>query len=60
MDKPILGAKPAWMVAWSRIGDLIGAIERHYESPNGDAKQCEEYAEEIIMQCQIIQKMKQT
>lgn len=52
--KPPIGCKPAWMVAWSRIADLIGAIERQYESPHGDAKLVEAWAKEIQMQCEII------
>ena len=58
-EKPPLGCKPAWFVAWSRIGELIEAIERHYESGHGDAKACEKWAEEIKMQCQIIEKFRQ-
>ena len=57
-EKPSLGAKPAWMVAWSRIVELIGAIERQYESHNGNAKLCEAWAEEIKLQCEIIETMK--
>ena len=54
-NAPPIGCKPAWLVAWSRISDLIGAIERQYESPVGNAKLVERWAEEIIMQCRIIE-----
>ena len=57
--EPPIGCKPAWLVAWSRIGDLIGAIERQYESPIGNAKRVERWAEEIVMQCKIIETTEQ-
>lgn len=52
---PPLGCKPAWMVAWSRIGDLAGAIQRQYESAIGNAQLVGEWAKEIQMQCKIIE-----
>ncbi len=55
-EKPALGVKPAWMVAWSRIGDLIGAIDRQYQHPYGDPALVEKWAEEIVMQCEIVKK----
>ena len=57
-EAPPLGCKPAWLTAWSRIGDLIGAIERQYESVHGDPKLVAEWAEEIKMQCEIIEKFR--
>ena len=54
-QKPPLGVKPAWMVAWSRIAELIDAIERQYESPHGDARLVEKWAQEIGWQCVIIE-----
>lgn len=54
-EKPPLGVKPACMAAWSRIAELIAAIERQYESPNGDSRLVEKWAEEIGWQCSIIQ-----
>ena len=53
--KPPLGVKPAWMVAWNRIYELISAIERQYDSPNGDPSITEKYAKEIVFQCKIIE-----
>ena len=53
--KPPLGVKPAWMVAWNRIVELAEAIERQYESPNGDARLVEKWAQEITWQCTIIE-----
>ena len=55
-EKPALGVKPAWMAAWSRIGDLIGAIDRQYQHPHGDPALVEKWAEEIVMQCEIVKK----
>ena len=54
-QKPPLGVKPSWMVAWSRIGDLAEAIKRQYESPNGNARLVEKWAQEIFWQCSIIE-----
>ena len=58
MDKPALGVKPAWLCAWQRIGELTDAIERQYQSDDGNAELAEKWAEEIVMQCKIIQKFK--
>ena len=55
-SKPQLGVKPAWLVAWERIGDLIDGIKRQYTSSGGDAEQCEKWAKESVMQCQLIQR----
>lgn len=55
-NKPPLGVKPAWMVAWERVGELVDGIRRHYTEPNGDAAQCEKWAKEIAFQCQLIQR----
>ena len=54
--KPPLGAKPAAICAWSRIGDLAEAILRNYQSINGSAFDCRIWAQEIIAQCDIIQR----
>lgn len=56
--KPPLGVKPAWLVAEGRIVELSSALNRY-------AQHCEKseisimrmWAEEIIMQCNIIEKM---
>ena len=53
--KPPIGVKPAWMAAWQRISELIDAIERQYESHNGDANLVKLWAEEITWQCSIIE-----
>ena len=58
--KPPLGVKPAWMVAWSRIGELIDAIERQYESGTGNARLVGKWANEITWQCTIIEAMRDT
>ena len=54
-QKPPLGVKPSWMVAWQRIGELADAIERQYESSNGNYKLVEKWAQEIGWQCSIIE-----
>ena len=56
---PPLGVKPAWMVAWSRIAELCGAIERQYESQNGDPELVEKWAQEIGWQCSMIEALKE-
>lgn len=53
-SKPPLGVKPYWMVSWSRISDLVEAIERQYEDASGNAKLVELWAREIVLQCQIL------
>lgn len=52
---PPVGAKPASICAWSRIGDLAEAILRNYQSIKGSAFNCRIWAKEIIAQCDIIQ-----
>lgn len=54
-----LGVKPYWMVAWSRISDLVEAIERQYEDANGNAELVELWAREIVLQCQILKQLKE-
>lgn len=56
--KPPLGVKPAWMVAWNRIAELCEAIERQYESHNGDHELVEKWAQEIGWHCSIIEALK--
>ena len=51
--------KPAWIAAWSRIGELAVAIHQQYEVRNGDANLVKQYAEEITWQCSIIDAMKE-
>ena len=57
-EKPPLGVKPSWMCAWQRIGDLCEAIVRQYESHDGNAHLCKQWAREIVMQCEIIEEMR--
>lgn len=59
-SKPPLGVKPYWMVAWSRISDLAEAIERQYEDANGNAELVELWAREIVLQCQILNRLKES
>ena len=55
IEKPPLGVRPAWFVAWQRIGELAEGIIRQYESSDARADLCEKWAREIIMQCEIIE-----
>ena len=55
-EKPALGVEPAWLHAWSRIADLVDAIERQYYSQDMDAAPVKKWAREIILQCEIIEK----
>ena len=57
-EKPALGVKPYYVAAWKRIGELVEAIERQYESSKGDAKLVEKWAREIQWQCYIIDAIK--
>ena len=54
-EKPPLGVEPAFIVAWKRIGELTKAIKRQYEGTNRNAKLCKAWAEEIKLQCEIIE-----
>lgn len=54
-EKPPIGVAPAWLVAWKRIGELAAAIERQYQSENGDPKLVEEWANEISWQAAMIE-----
>lgn len=54
--KPPLGARPAWLVAWDRIGELAEGIERQYQASDGDIETVLLYAGEIQAQCLIIQR----
>lgn len=56
--KPPLGVKPFYVAAWQRIGELIGAIERQYESGDGDTKLVQKWANEIGWQATIIESLR--
>ena len=57
-QKPPLGVKPYYVAAWQRIGELIGAIERQYESADGSAELVEKWANEIIWQASMIKALR--
>lgn len=57
MDSPEMGVAPGWLVAWSRINDLSGAIMRQCVSNHGDTELVEVWAKEIILQCKTIQSL---
>lgn len=58
-EKPPLGAKPYYITAWSRIGELAEAIYRQYEAAKGDPKLVGRWAEEIGWQCAMIQSLQE-
>ena len=58
MSKPPIGVKPASIAAWQRIGDLVEAIQRQYESADRNEQLCKSWAQEIVMQCDIITEAK--
>jgi len=58
-QKPVLGVKPYYVAAWQRIGDLAEAIERQFESPNGDTELVQKWAAEIGWQCSMIESLKE-
>ena len=55
VDKPPLGVRPAEIVAWHRIGELVAGIERQYESAYGDIELVRKWCAEINAQCLIIE-----
>lgn len=57
-QKPPLGIKPYYIAAWQRIGELIEAIERQYESADGDAGLVEKWANEIGWQASMIEALR--
>ena len=57
-QKPPLGVKPYYIAAWQRIGELIEAIERQYESADGDAGLVEKWANEISWQASMIEALR--
>lgn len=57
-QKPPIGVKPYYIAAWQRIGELIGAIERQYESADGDAGLVEKWANEISWQASMIEALR--
>lgn len=57
--KPPLGVKPAWLSAWERVSKLAAAIQRQCnDAPHGNYRFCREWAREIVMQCDILEKIK--
>lgn len=56
-EKPVLGIKPYYVAAWQRIGALAEAIERQYQSPNGDTQLVQRWAAEIGWQCSLIESL---
>ena len=49
--------RSASLAAWDRISELIEGIKRQYAKPKGDTESCKKWAREIILQCEIIQRM---
>lgn len=59
LEKPPLGARPYYITAWSRIGELAEAIYRQYEAAKGDPELVSRWAEEIGWQCTMIQSLQE-
>ena len=59
LKKPALGARPYYITAWSRIGELAEAIYRQYEAAKGDPELAGRWAEEIGWQCAMIQSLEE-
>ena len=54
--KPPIGAEPAYVSAAKRIRDLAGAINRTaMEYGKGDEQRMKAWAQEIVMQCDILE-----
>ena len=58
-EKPPLGIQPYYIVAWRRIGELIGAIERQCCSRKRNAKLVEKWANEITWQTTMIEALQE-
>lgn len=56
-ERPVIGIKPYYVAAWQRIGALAEAIERQYQSLNGDTKLVQRWANEIGWQCSLIESL---
>lgn len=56
-ERPVPGIKPYYVAAWQRIGALAEAIERQYQSLNGDTKSVQRWANEIGWQCALIESL---
>ena len=53
-NKPAIGVKPYWLVAWTRIEDLANGIIRQCEISSGDLELIEKFAYEIILQKKLL------
>ncbi len=49
--------RSASFVAWGRISELAESTRKQYEKPKGDIESCKKWAKEIILQCEIIQRI---
>ena len=55
MDKPPLGATPAFVVSRNRIVALADAISRVADNPSCNLEKIRLWATEICMQCDIVE-----
>lgn len=55
-DKPPIGCSPSYIPASIRIQDLADAISRHSPHAEQNTGHIKKWAEEIIFQCNIIEK----
>ena len=54
IEKPPLGARPYWIAASERIGELATAILRNSEDASKNYQKISKWAEEIMQQCDMI------
>lgn len=60
LRKPPIGTKPYWISASKRISELCEAIKRYTDySAARSTDLIKLWAEEIVMQCEIIEKMRE-
>lgn len=59
-EKPNIGVKPYYIAAWGRIRELANAISRHCSNEKRDEKFVGKLAEEIELQCLMIETLRET
>lgn len=58
-NKPPIGTVPYYLVAQSRISSLANAIDRYAMKTVGETRLIKKWANEIIAQCDLIEKLDQ-
>lgn len=59
-EKPNIGVEPYYIAAWGRIRELADAISRHWSNEKRDEKFVGKLAEEIKLQCSMIEALRDT